>query len=232
MTAPNAIDPHLTLMPDRLELPRGRAALSQSEVAASRRGRIMQAMTEEVAERGYAATTVQHAITRARVSRTAFYELFADKQDAFAQAHLEASAQLLDLIRRRVTACRDADWRTRLRAGVEAYLAGFEGAPSYAASFMVERRAAGPRLLQQRDQVLDRHARNFARLAERAAEGDPAVRRPGDLEIVGVIGGSDELATRGIRNRPPGGAPQLAHLVAPIVALYEAVLLSEHCPPE
>ncbi|WP_433062802.1 TetR/AcrR family transcriptional regulator [Dactylosporangium sp. CS-033363] len=226
MTGPAEDDaPLLTLMPDRLGLPRGRSALPESEVAASQRGRILQAVTEEVAARGYAATTVQHVISRARVSRTAFYDQFADKQDAFAHAHLEASEQLLDLIRQRVAACADEDWRRRLRVGVEAYLAGFEGAPSYAVSFMVELRGAGPRLLDQRDRIVDRHARNFSRLAEAAAAEDPGVRRPAKLEVIGVIGAADELATRAIRATEPGSAPRLGRLVAPIVAIYEAVLL-------
>ncbi len=226
MTAPDGPDPGaappLTLMPDRLGLPRGRAALPGSEVAASQRGRILQAMTEEVAARRYPATTVQHVISRARVSRSAFYEQFADKQDAFAQAHLEASRQLLDLIRHEVTRCGEVGWRHRLRAGVEAYLAGFQSAPSYAMSFMVELRGAGPRLLDQRDRVLEQHARNFRRLAEAAG---PEVRRPSELEAIGVIGSADELATRAIRVTPAGRVPRLDHLVEPIIAIHEAVLL-------
>jgi AcrR family transcriptional regulator len=219
--------PVLTLMPDRLGLPRGRAALPGSEVAASQRGRILQAVTEEVATRGYAATTVQHVISRARVSRTAFYDQFDDKLDAFARAHLEASRQLLDLIRHQVALAGDGDWRQRMRAGVEAYLAGFESAPSYAVSFMVELRGAGSRLLDQRDHVLEQHARNFSRLAEAAADADPKVRRPSELETICAIGGADELATRAIRATAPGQAPQLGHLVGPIVTIYEALLLAD-----
>lgn len=215
----------LTLMPDRLGLPRGRSALPESEVAASQRGRILQAITDEVADRGYAQTTVQHVIKRARVSRTAFYDNFADKQDAFALAHAEASHQLLDLIRRRVVALGDVDWRTRMRGGVEAYLAGFEGAPSYAVSFMVELRAAGPRLLDQRDRVLEQHAHDFARLAQAAATEDGRVVRPTDLEVIAVIGAADELATRAIRSTLPGEVPVLGALIAPITSIYEAVLV-------
>jgi AcrR family transcriptional regulator len=218
----------LTLMPARLGLPRGRAALPETEVAASQRGRILQAVTEEVAARGYAATTVQHVISRARVSRTAFYAQFDDKQDAFAQAHLEASRQLLDLIHDRVADLgdpHDTGWRTRLRTGVEAYLDGFEGAPAYAVSFMVELRAAGPLLLDQRDRVLEQHARTLARLAEAAAAEDPDVSQPPDLEVIGAIGAADELATRAIRATSPGTVPAMRVLVEPIVAVYEAVLL-------
>ncbi len=218
----------LTLMPSRLDLPRGRAALSGSEVAASQRGRILQAVTEEVAARGYPATSVQHVIGRARVSRTAFYASFTDKQDAFAQAHLQASRQLLDLIHDRVADVSDAPWRERLRAGVQAYLEGFESAPAYAVSFMVELRAAGPLLLDQRDQVLERHVRNFARLADQAAAEDSTVRRPPDLELIGAIGAADELATRAIRATPAGQPPDLSSLLAPIAAIHEAVLTYPH----
>ncbi|GAA1764886.1 hypothetical protein GCM10009795_009250 [Nocardioides hankookensis] len=219
----------LTLMPARLGLPRGRAALPETEVAASQRGRILQAVTEEVAARGYAATSVQHVIGRARVSRTAFYTHFDDKQDAFAQAHLEASRQLLDLIHDRVAdlgrSGNEVGWRTRLRTGVEAYLDGFEGAPAYAVSFMVELRAAGPLLLDQRDRVLEQHARTLARLAEEAATEDPAVSQPPDLEVIGAIGAADELATRAIRATTSGDVPAVRALVEPIVAIHEAVLL-------
>jgi len=59
----------LTLLPERTSLPRGLSALSEAEVAASQRGRIMQAITEEVAEHGYHACSVQGVIRRAGVSR-------------------------------------------------------------------------------------------------------------------------------------------------------------------
>ncbi|GAA3543524.1 hypothetical protein GCM10022222_29000 [Amycolatopsis ultiminotia] len=217
----------MTLMPDRLDLPRGRAALSGSEVAASQRGRILQAVTEEVAARGYPATTVQHVIRRARVSRTAFYASFTDKQDAFARAHLEASRQLLDLIRNRVAEHAGAPWRERLRAGVEAYLEGFENAPSYAISFMVELRAAGTLLLDQRDRVLERHVHNLAALATQAANEDPAVHCPSELEVIALAEAADGLATRAIRAAGPGNRPALGALVVPIVALHEAMFIRE-----
>ncbi len=41
----------------------------------------MQAIVEVVAERGYSGTSVQDVSRRARVSRTAFYDCFVDKQD-------------------------------------------------------------------------------------------------------------------------------------------------------
>lgn len=208
-------------MPQRLGLPRGRSALPESEVAASQRGRILQAVTEVVAEDGYAATTVSLVIARARVSRTAFYALFADKEDAFAQAHLVASDQLFDLINVAVSAQAEADWRTRHRAGVTAYLAGFASSPAYATSFMVEIRSAGRRLFDQRDLVLERHTRGVAALAREAHAEEPAFVPASRLALIGAVGAGDELATREIR---AGRFDDLSALLEPILEIHQAVM--------
>jgi AcrR family transcriptional regulator len=210
----------LTLLPERTSLPRGVGALSEAEVVASQRGRILQAIVEQVAEGGYHATSVQDVIGRARVSRSAFYGAFGDKEDAFAAAHLLASEQLFDLITAAVRAA-PADWRSRLRAGVAAYLQGFVSAPAYAASFMVEIRAAGPRLLDQRDAVLQRHAGRLARVARAAHREQPARPLLSRRAIIGLTGGVDELATREIR---AGRIAGLLDLVDPIMELHLAAL--------
>ena len=53
-------------------LPRGRHKLGAEAVRASQRERLIRAMLETVAERGYEATTVPEVVARARVSRNAF----------------------------------------------------------------------------------------------------------------------------------------------------------------
>lgn len=211
----------LTLLPDRTSLPRGLSALPEAEVAASQRGRIMQAIVEEVAERGYAATSVQDVIRRARVSRSAFYSVFTDKEDAFAAAHATASQQLLDLIATAVRTAADEPWRIRHQIGVTAYLRGFMSAPAYATSFMVQARAAGPRVLDQRDRVLERHARGIGRIAAEARRGHPSLPPLPPSAAIGLAGAADELATREIR---AGRIPRLTELVDPIVTLHVAVM--------
>jgi AcrR family transcriptional regulator len=64
-------------------LPRGPHALTREEVAASQQTRIMNAMIELVGEQGYAATTIAEVTARAGVSRKAFYEHFANKEECF-----------------------------------------------------------------------------------------------------------------------------------------------------
>lgn len=213
--------PLLSLLPDRLGLPRGRAALTGSQVADSQRGRILQAVTDEVAERGYEATNVAHVIARARVSRSAFYRLFADKQAAFAQAHLSASDQLFDLIRHALSLNPHAGWRDRHRATIAAYLGGFVSAPAYATSFMVEIRSAGSVLLDQRDTNLERYARGLLAVAVQVHRQQPERPKPSWAAIVGAVGGSDELATRVIRSRK---FEELPGLLEPILELQSAVI--------
>jgi AcrR family transcriptional regulator len=64
-------------------LPRGPHSLSREQVAANQRSRIMSAMIELVGEQGYGATAVAEVTKRAGLSRKAFYEHFAGKQDCF-----------------------------------------------------------------------------------------------------------------------------------------------------
>lgn len=211
----------LNLLPERIRLPRGRSALSADEVARSQRGRILQAIVEQVAAQGYHATSVQDVIARASVSRKAFYDYFVDKEDAFAEAHAEASQQLLDLIRAAARSAPATDWRARHRLAVRAYLDGLIAAPAYATSFIVELRSCGTRLLDQRDQFLELHARGIRTLAEQAHREHPERPLPSRLAVIGAAGAADELVTREVR---AGRTGELARLRKPIVEIHLAVI--------
>ena len=62
-------------------LPRGPHTLTREEVAANQQARMMSAMIELVGEQGYGPTTVAQVTARAGVSRKAFYEHFANKEE-------------------------------------------------------------------------------------------------------------------------------------------------------
>src|SRR4029077_15341904 len=64
-------------------LPRGPHHLGASEVARHQRLRMHGAMVEAVATNGYAGTSVKQIIGLAGVSRRAFYEQCANKQECF-----------------------------------------------------------------------------------------------------------------------------------------------------
>ncbi len=64
-------------------LPRGPHSLTREQVAANQRLRVGMAMLEAIGERGYMATTVSDVVARAGVSRKAFYQHFANKEECF-----------------------------------------------------------------------------------------------------------------------------------------------------
>ena len=90
-----------------LRIPAGRHALPAQEVARLQRERMVRAVILCTAQDGYSATTIADIVARAEVSRTAFYEQFAGKEECF----LSAYAQM-------ATAMREAVIATTTTAGV------------------------------------------------------------------------------------------------------------------
>ncbi|WP_286930105.1 MULTISPECIES: TetR/AcrR family transcriptional regulator [Aeromicrobium] len=217
-------DDALSLLPERLELPRGRAALPEREVEASQRGRILQAVCDEVAAAGYARTTVTGITRRARVSRTTFYQCFSDKEEAFASAHETISEQLVQFIRDQAMRTPDSAWEERIELGVRGLMACLEARPTFARSFLVEVHVAGDRVRRQRDLVVERHARSLARVATLAAAAGAEVRVPTELEVIGAIGATEELVSRQIRATDPRRRLRLSSVVPPVVAIHSALL--------
>src|ERR1700755_3613290 len=68
-------------------LPAGRHGLPREFIAQNQRERIITALVDTVAERGYNATTVANITKAASVSRRTFYEHFADKEACFLAAY-------------------------------------------------------------------------------------------------------------------------------------------------
>jgi AcrR family transcriptional regulator len=73
-------------------LPRGPHSLTREQVAADQRRRLMAALTDVVADKGYTAATVADVSARAGVSRKAFYEHFANKEACLLETYDEIVA--------------------------------------------------------------------------------------------------------------------------------------------
>jgi AcrR family transcriptional regulator len=152
-------------------LPRGRHKLSRADVRDSQRRRLIAAMLNLVAERGYPATTVGEVVAAARCSRNAFYELFEDKEACYIAAADETGADMLEAL---VSGAQQADsWLDALRSGTHSYLRWWVDNPGYAAAYLVDLPAAGRRALEQRDRVYADFAAMFAGLAARARAEQP-----------------------------------------------------------
>jgi AcrR family transcriptional regulator len=194
-------------------LPRGAHSLDPELVAASQRARLLEAIGRAVAERGYAATTIDHVVRGAGVSKKTFYEHFRDKEDCFLAAFDAADEQLFEHVR----AAREGveDWLGRIRAGVRAYLRWLSGDPALARVFLIEVAAAGPRAAEHRERARTR----YAELMVRRRDAGSAPVPPQVCEA--IVGGVGDIVQRRIRER---GAEQLMDLEAVIVYLEVVVL--------
>ena len=74
------------------KLSAGPHGLDPSVVERVQRERVLEAMTEVVAEIGYQAATVSRILARARISQITFYELFDNKEQCFLAAYDDALA--------------------------------------------------------------------------------------------------------------------------------------------
>jgi AcrR family transcriptional regulator len=171
-------------------LPRGTHGLDRSLVAASQRARLLEAVGRAVAEKGYAAATIDDIVRDAGVSKKTFYEHFSDKLECFLAAYEAASDELLA----HVTAAQDGaegEWLERTRAGIHAYLRWLAAEPALARVFLIEIAAAGPVALERRERLRDRYA-------ERMRELQVANSVPDEI-FHAVVAGADDLVVRRLR---------------------------------
>jgi len=105
------------------------------------RRRMLDAMIETVAHRGYDRTTLDRVLSVAKVPAPVFDEHFEDKQDCFLQAIDELVGQLERTVLERMH--RSAPWPERIRLGLEALLAALAENPDGARVAMVECLSAG-----------------------------------------------------------------------------------------
>ena len=176
------------------ELPRGPHRLAREVVLASQRGRMLEAMAEAVAEKGYAATTVADVIGRAGVSRRTFYEHFRDKEECFLAAYETGVELLLDTI-----AAVDVDALDLVagaRARVRAYLETLAAEPAFARTFLIEVAAAGPAARERREAVHERFAALLREHLERARRQLPELPEPPEEVYLAAVGATDAVVSR------------------------------------
>jgi AcrR family transcriptional regulator len=116
--------------------------MERDEVARNQRTRLYGGMIESVSQRGYHATTVAHVIALAGVSRRAFYELFANKEECFLSTYDIVVARA----RKRVLDAWTAEhgWANRLHAGCKALLDDAAEQPKGPRLVLVDSLGVGP----------------------------------------------------------------------------------------
>jgi AcrR family transcriptional regulator len=200
------------------ELPRGPHSLPRDVVVSSQRTRMLRALVEVVADKGYAATTVADVIGRAGVSRTTFYQQFRDKEDCFLVAYSKgAEAQFRKVIEALETATEPLE---QLRRNLRAYLGELVAFPASARAFLLEAPAAGPRAMAMRDALRLRYAELLRELYGHFRERDRDLPEL-PLEVFrAAVAAVDDLVVRWISE---GRLAELAEL-EPIAVYVELAL--------
>jgi AcrR family transcriptional regulator len=190
-------------------LPSGRHRLSREAVRRSQRGRLLLAIVQVVAAKGYGPSTVGDIVERARVSRSTFYEQFTDKEECFIAAF---DLSVDDVLARMGEAWESAtmrDWRAHVRSDITTYLTALAAAPDFACAMHVEVLAAGPAALERRAQVFARFTERTRRLHELARAEEPSLPSLPHPLFELHTGGMDELIREVLRTRGPSGLPEL-----------------------
>ena len=185
-------------------------------------------MIAAVSESGYLALTVADIVRRARVSRAAFYNHFADKDDCFLAAAAEGRKLMIALV---VSATRalpaGAGDEEVLRAACRAYLTFLADEPAFARVFFIYMPAAGPRAVDR----LDAASRLFAdlnqRWHQRARERHPEWPAVPEEAYLALAGATVELVRSMVR---AGRSEALPDLEETLVALHLAVLAGRPWP--
>jgi AcrR family transcriptional regulator len=190
--------------------------LSRATVQASQRGRLLFAIAQVVAEKGYAAATVADIVDRASVSRSTFYEQFPDKEACFLAAFTFGVEFVLGQMREAFErlAARD-DWHAHVRSDLTTYLRVLASEPAFAAALHVEVLAAGPAALAHRTRMFELFTLRTKRVHELAREQDPRLPELPDSAFTLHTGGVDEMIREWLRTR---GAETLPELAEPVLA--------------
>lgn len=133
--------------PQATRPPPGRHPLPREFIVRHQRARIISALAEVAAEKGYRAVTVADIVRRARIARNTFYENFASKEECFLAASEFAVKEALQRV---VDASSKVDsWPARVDVGLAAFLQYVGSEPALARMCIVEALSAGPAAVER-----------------------------------------------------------------------------------
>ncbi|MHB8235692.1 MAG: TetR family transcriptional regulator [Solirubrobacteraceae bacterium] len=203
---------------------------SGSQVSDLQRARMLGALIEVVEQDGYAALTVGKVIARARVSRKTFYDIFANREDAFLAAFLQSTDRIRQLTTQAYA--EQPDWRSGVRAALSRLLTFMDDEPGLACLCLCEALGAGETVLQARAELLSEAARAID--IGRSAAAKP---NPPPLTAEAVVGGAMAiLHNRFAREDHTSAIELLGALMSTIVLPYLGARaaraeLTRPCPP-
>jgi AcrR family transcriptional regulator len=192
-------------------LPRGPHSLTREQVADNQQHRLGQAMLELVGQKGYGATTVSEVVTRAGVSRKAFYEHYVNKEECFLAAYDAIAHDARHRVRRAYSEGEDPD---RMEGAVRALFEIAAESPDAMRLATIEIAAVGEPGIERRERAvleLGELVEDCLRSGEDSAALPPTVLRAMTGGLTRVIA---TYLRRGRRARPAVIVPELVRWVS------------------
>jgi len=192
------LDKRSAIAPLYQRLPRGPHHLGPKEVARHQRLRMHGAMVEAVAANGYGGTSVKQVIGLAGVSRRAFYEQFANKEECFLATFDVIAARGIKRVNKAYRSS-GGDLEQRIRAAIDGFTEEIESNTKGAGLAIVQAQTAGaPGLARLRratgtfEQML---SSSFAHAPDAGPLPTPIIR--------GIVGGMHEAISVRLRAGHP-----------------------------
>ena len=188
----------------------------REDVVGNQRERLFGAMVASVAERGYAATTVNDLVKISGVSSRTFYDLFADKQACFVAA-LEAMVQAAVAYGAQSAGENPGEsWDEQARRGFDAFAEMIALQPAAARMALIEAYVAGPEAMVPVEQA----AAGFEWLTRQVLEQSPErAGMPPEL-VKAHIGAQQEIARSRLRNGTEGSLPEMTDELWELISAF------------
>src|SRR5215213_7607465 len=202
---------------ERETAPRGRHA-PPLEVRQDRQRRRLYAAAGSVFGRlGYADATAEAIAREAGMSKATFYEHFDNKEDCIVALHDDATAAVLEAMRRTGEGDTGGDAAGRVRAVIRTFLEVLAAFPDEAQTLLVEIIGAGPRAMERRDRVIAEYASYVDEVNREDAARYGVVRLASPHDAFAIVGAVIELASRQIRTGEPDDIRDLEPVVERLV---------------
>jgi AcrR family transcriptional regulator len=188
---------------------------SRKQTIEIQRTRMLEAMTEIVAERGLYGTTIAAVAEKARVSRLTFTEIFGSIEEAFVALVQQVTAWPASQIHEAFE--RESSWRAGILAGVEALLVFLDAEPSLARVCVIDALAGPPAALEHRAQLLQ----PLVALVDQGRNALPRENQPPAVTAEGMVASvSGVLHARLVAGQAPPFIGLLGELAALVVTPY------------
>ena len=197
--------------------PRGRHAPPLEVRQDRQRARLFAAAAAVFARNGFADATAEAIAREAGMSKATFYEHFDNKEDCIIALHDDATAAVLEAMRRTGEDVGPGDAAGRVRAVIHTFLEVLAAFPDEAQTLLVEIIGAGPRAIERRDRVLAEYAAYVDSVNREDAERGSAPRLASPHDAFAIVGAVVELASRQIRTGVPGDIRELEPVVERLV---------------